>query len=683
MSQLSLKSDAGLRMLRPKTVVMVGNPNAGKTTLFNALTGLRAKTANFPGTTVERRDARLRLGDDSITLVDLPGLYSLTPASIEERIARDSLMGRTPGLPAPDAIVAIVDATNLERNLYLVGQVLELGLPVVVALSMTDVADRRGLKIDLEALSKELGAPVIPVVATTGRGVAALRRAMTDLLRTPVAPRQPAPDAHQDVDDDAFDRRFAWSEAVGLKCVVSPKTAVARRSDRIDETLTHPVAGIAIFAAVMFGVFYLIFSLASVPMNLIDLLIGRLGGWLSTILPAGRLTDLLVDGMVAGVGGVLVFLPQICLLFLLIALLEDTGYLARAAFVMDRLMRRVGLPGKAFVPMLSAHACAIPAIMSTRVIENRRDRLVTILVLPLMTCSARLPVYAMVTAMLFPGEPFKGALAFAGAYSLGIAAALLMAFVFKRTILPGESRPLVIELPSYKVPNLRNAFIVVADRAFVFVKNAGTVILAISMILWWLANFPAPAAPAATVGEGEPRAAASEMTAAVESGGATESTEAAESAEAADSPSPGQLRLENSYAGRIGRGIEPVIRPLGFDWRIGIGIISSFAAREVLVSSLAIIYGVEDEPAGDGQSALLDRMAAAKRDDGSPVFTTATSLSLLVFFVLAMQCLPTQAVTRRETGSWKWAFLQLAYMTVLAYTASFVTYQGLTALGIH
>lgn len=659
MTSASVRHPASARdASRIPTVLVVGNPNAGKTTLFNALTGLRAKTANFPGTTVERRDARVRLGDDAVNLVDLPGLYSLTPASTEERIARDSLLGLAPGLSAPDAVIAIVDATNIERNLFLVSQVIELGLPVVVALSMTDVADRRGIRIDVAALSAELGSPVVPVVSTTGRGVDALRDVLARLLREPIADRPDHAGPTCRLGQCPFDRRFAWSEAVGRKCVKSPPTAVGRRSDRIDAVLTHPVGGLLIFGAVMFGVFYLIFGLASVPMELIDVLFGRMSTWLASVLPAGAFAELIVDGVVAGVGGVLVFLPQICVLFLLIALLEDTGYLARAAFVMDRLMRRVGLPGKAFVPMLSAHACAIPAIMSTRVIENRRDRLVTILVLPLMTCSARLPVYAMVTALLFPRQPLLGAIAFAGAYALGILAALTMAFTFKRTILPGESRPLVIELPSYKIPSIRNALLTVVDRAGVFVKNAGTVILAISIILWWLANYPRPQVPA----HGPATIAA---------------------VDADTDVSTAQSRLANSYAGRIGRAIEPVIRPLGFDWRIGVGVISSFAAREVLVSSLAIIYGAEDEPVGDVQSALLDRMRAAKRADGSPVFTTATCLSLLVFYVLAAQCLPTQAVTRRETNSWKWAGFQLAYMTVLAYVASLLTYQGLSAMGIN
>lgn len=662
MTSISLQTSVRARdATRPPTVLVVGNPNAGKTTLFNALTGLRAKTANFPGTTVERREAHLRLGEESVTLVDLPGLYSLTPASTEERIARDALLGLSPNLPAPGAVIAIVDATNIERNLFLVSQVIELSVPVVVALSMTDVADRRGVRIDVNALSAELGAPVVPVVATTGRGVDDLRQSLTKLLREPAVDRPAPAGVLCSAGQCPFDRRFAWSEAVGRKCVVSPPTAMGRRSDRIDAVLTHPVAGVAIFAVIMFCVFYLIFGLASVPMQLIDVLFGRLSGWLASVLPAGALSELLVDGVVTGVGGVLVFLPQICVLFLLIALLEDTGYLARAAFVMDKLMRRVGLPGKAFVPMLSAHACAIPAIMSTRVIENRRDRLVTILILPLMTCSARLPVYAMVTALLFPTRPLLGALAFAGAYALGILAALAMALVFKRTILPGESRPFVIELPSYKVPNLRNALLTVADRATVFIKNAGTVILAISIVLWWLANYPRPTTPPAP----------SALAAVAVDASATGNVE-----------SPAQHRLSHSFAGMIGRAIEPAIRPLGFDWHIGVGIISSFAAREVLVSSLAIIYGAEDQPVGEVKSALLDRMRSARRPDGTPVFTTATCLSLLVFYVLAAQCLPTQAVTRRETRSWKWAGFQLAYMTMLAYGASLLTYQGLTALGV-
>ncbi|MCC7409220.1 MAG: ferrous iron transporter B, partial [Phycisphaeraceae bacterium] len=364
-------------------------------------------------------------------------------------------------------------------------------------------------------------------------------------------------------------------------------------------------------------------------------------------------------------GGMLVFLPQIGILFFFLALLEDTGYLARAAFVMDRLMRRVGLPGKAFVPLLSAHACAIPAIMSARVIEDKRDRLVTILVLPLMTCSARIPVYAMVTALLFPGQPLRASLLFTGAYALGILAAIAVAFALKRTILPGQPRPLVLELPGYKVPSLRNALLSMLDRSLVFVKNAGTMILVISVILWARATYPKSDPPAESL-------AMQTQAQVLEQSG---QTEAAQSLAAHADQLAAQHSLAHSAAGRLGRFVEPVLAPLGFDWQIGVGVVSSLAAREVIVSTLAIIYGVGADAADENPTSLYDTLRQATRSDGSPVFTTATCLSLLVFYVLAMQCLPTQAVTKRETRSWKWPIFQFAYMTVLAYAAALITYQ--------
>jgi ferrous iron transport protein B len=383
----------------------------------------------------------------------------------------------------------------------------------------------------------------------------------------------------------------------------------------------------------MFAVFYLIFSLAATPMDLIDAGVAWVGAQVAAVVPDGQLQSLLVDGVIGGVGGVLVFLPQICILFFCISLLEDTGYLARAACVMDRLLRRFGLPGKAFVPMLSAHACAIPAIMSARVIQDRRDRLVTVLVLPLLTCSARLPVYAMVTALLFPNRPALGAAAFTGAYALGVVAALSMAALFRRSLFRGQTAPLMLELPQYKVPSLKTALLAAYDRGRTFVRKAGTVILAIAIVLWWLMAYPRPADPETT---------------------------------------PPEAALETSYAGQLGQAIEPVIEPLGFDWKIGVGVLASFAAREVVVSTLSVVYGVADE----GETTLISRLRNATRDDGTPVFNLATCLSLLVFYVLAMQCLPTQVVTARETRSWKWAGFQLAYMTLLAYGAAFVTYQG-------
>ncbi|MBI1337677.1 MAG: ferrous iron transport protein B [Phycisphaera sp.] len=651
-------------------VALVGNPNAGKTSLFNALTGLRAKTANFPGTTVEHRGGKLMLSGQQVELVDLPGLYTLAAATPEERIARDALIGAIPGQPRPSVVLLIVDATNLERNLFLASQVLELGLPTVVALNMSDLAHRAGIHVDPRKLGEELCCPVVATSAVKNKGIDELRRALEARLdevnaNKPVVKAQSLVKACSACGSCPFESRYSWAESIGKSCATTPVMSHGQTTEKLDRIMTHPVVGVLLFFAIMFVVFAMIFWVAQYPMGWIDQLFGYSQHLVSKVVPPGDVRSLLAQGVVGGVGGMLVFLPQICILFFFLSLLEDTGYLSRAAFVMDRLMRRVGLPGKAFVPMISAHACAIPAIMSTRVIEDKRDRLVTMLVLPLFSCSARIPVYVMVTALLFPHDWLKAAMVFTGAYSLGIVAALTMAAVFKGTILKGESRPLVIELPSYKVPSLRNAFLMMADRALIFVKNAGTVILLISVILWALSTYPKSAPPPEALVMQEQAAHLTEM---------GDSAQAEELANEADHLIS-QSALANSFAGRIGHVIEPVIQPLGYDWQIGVGVLSSFAAREVIVSTLAVVYGVGEDATEDNPQPLYDKLRNAKRSDGSPVFTTATCLSVLVFYVLAMQCLPTQAVTKRETGTWKWPLFQLAYMTALAYCGALVTYQ--------
>jgi ferrous iron transport protein B len=647
-------------------VALVGNPNAGKTTLFNALTGLRAKTANFPGTTIERRSARIRLGGRRVELLDLPGLYSLSSATPEETMARDALLGRLPNQPRPTAIVVLLDATNLERNLYLASQALELRLPMVVALNMVDLAETSGIRVDAAKLSRELGCPVVPVVARSGRGVDRLQEQIERIVAAPERAERPAvPERLCGCSGCPFQARYDWAEEIGARCTTGAATTHGRQTERIDRVLTHPVVGVAAFLSVMFAVFGMIFWIARYPMDWIERGFAVAGGAAATWLPAGDLRSLVVDGVLGGVGGVLVFLPQICILFFFLSLLEDTGYLARAAFVMDRLMRRVGLPGRAFVPMLSAHACAVPAIMATRAIEDRRDRLVTILVLPLLTCAARIPVYAMLTALLFAARPLQASLVFTAAYALGVVAAVSMAFVFKRTILPGETKPLVLELPGYKLPGLRNALLTTYDRAWVFVKTAGSVILVFSVILWLLASYPKsePPAEAAALDERAARLAAAGDLAAAEA--------AASQARRLTS----QHALAQSLAGRMGRWIEPALEPLGFDWQIGVGIVSSFAAREVIVSTLAIVYGVGKADAEEHPGSLYEKLRSATRSDGTPVFTTATSVSLLVFYVLAMQCMSTLAVARRETGGWRWPAFQFAYMTALAYLAALGAHQ--------
>jgi ferrous iron transport protein B len=660
------------RSQTPFTLALVGNPNAGKTTLFNALTGLRAKTANFPGTTVERKIGRLNLGRDQIVIVDLPGLYSLGSLAPEEKLASDALHGRLPGQARPDAILIVVDATNLERNLFLVGEVLELDCPVIIALNMMDTARRDGLHIDLTKFRAELGCIVVPISARGGTGIDELKREVAQLAKIALpAAGHFKPNCAIGCAGCAFQARYAWTEDISMK--VTGGQAIRRSiwTDRLDHVFTHPVLGVVAFLIVMFSLFALIFWAAQIPTALIDQWFVLLGGWAGSVIPPGDLQSLVVNGVVGGVGGILVFLPQICILFFALSVLEDTGYLARAAFVMDKIMRRFGLPGKAFVPMLSAHACAIPAIMSTRVIEDPRDRLVTILITPLLTCSARIPVYAMVTALIFPNSPVKAALVFTGAYAIGVIAALGAALVFRRTILPGKSKPLILELPQYRVPGWRTALLHTFDRAKVFVQQAGTIILAVSVILWALSYYPKSAPPAAAV-------AMTQQAAQLEQSGETQK---AADLRADATRLTQQFSLQHSFAGKIGHVIEPVIRPLGYDWQIGIGIISSFAAREVIVSTLAIVYGVGADTAENHRSSLYDSMRHATRSDGTPIFNVATCASLLVFYILAAQCLSTTAVVRRETNSWKWPLFQIGYMTGLAYLTALIVYQTLRYLG--
>jgi ferrous iron transport protein B len=647
-------------------IALIGNPNAGKTSLFNQLTGLRAKTANFPGTTVEHRRATIHFRDHAVTLIDLPGLYSLEAVTPDERVAVAALEGQAPGIPAPDAILIVADSTNLERHLFLAGQVIELGRPTVVALNLIDAAEEQGLTFSLPELEARLGCPVVPVSARTGAGLEQLLAAIDQAATVRQAPEvPPALSACGSCAGCRFAARYDWAESVSTATVHGDATAHGRRTEAIDRVLTHRIVGLACFAGVMTLVFLLIFWLAQFPMDFIDGLFSTAGETLGRWIPAGDFNSLVTDGLIGGVGGMLVFLPQICLLFFVLALLEDSGYMARAAFVMDRLMHRVGLPGKAFVPLLSAHACAIPAIMSTRVIEDRRDRLATIMVIPLMSCSARVPVYVMVTALMFPNSPVYAALLFMSAYVLGIVAALFMAWVFKKTLLKGPTRPLVIELPNYRRPSLRNALLLTYDRAAAFVKTAGTTILVISLVLWALATYP--------------KTPIEQMPAEVQTQIANLEAEGDESAAA---NLVAQSELEHSFAGRLGRAIEPVFSPLGLDWKMSVGVLTSFAAREVVVSTLGVLYGLGADGADESPQSLIDSIRSSRRTDGSPVFTTATCLSLLVFYVLAMQCLPTQAIARRETGSWKWPLLQLAYMSVLAYTSALVTYQVASAAGL-
>lgn len=643
---------------------LLGNPNTGKTTLFNRLCGVRAKTANFPGSTVEARVGRCLHDSDRFEIIDLPGVYGLHLGLPESQLCRDCLDGRIVGRQRPNALLIVADATNLPRNLVFVAQALRRGIPSVVALNMIDLAQRRGLSIDAEKLGRELGCPVIAVCARSGDGIDELLVAMAHPAASAVAlPDGDAPAAAGEWADRVIEAAVGGAHAVG-----SDDDTL---TDRLDKAFTHPIAGLLIFAAIMTGLFATIFWLASYPMEWIDAIFANLGDGVRAILPEGALRDLLADGVVAGVAGTVVFLPQICLLFFLITLLEDTGYLARAAFVMDRLLRRFGLPGQAFVPLLSAHACAIPAIMSTRLIPDHRDRIATILVAPFMSCSARLPVYVLLISALFAGNALYAGLAFIGCYALGASAALLTAAIFRRTILKGAARPMMLELPSYKWPSLRTAAMLTVDRAFVFMRKAGTVIVAICIVLWWLSAYPHVEAPVEATSLRQ-RAEAIATTNPAEAETMSAQADRIEASNAAD----------HSFVGMLGRAVEPVFRPLGYDWQLSIGVLSSFAAREVFVSTMTVVLsaGSPDDDASNPD--VLARLSAAQRDDGSPLFTKATSASLLVFYVLAMQCLPTLPVTRRETGSWKWAGLQLGYMSVVAYVAAFITHTILTLLGV-
>jgi ferrous iron transport protein B len=643
-------------------VALVGNPNTGKTTLFNRLCGARAKTSNFPGTTTTARIGRCSLGKEEragVEIVDLPGIYRVALRTPESEVCRSVLRGE--GLyRRPDAVVVVVDACNLTRNLMLVGELLAFGEPVLVALNMVDLAQRRGLTLDSDRLAELLGCPVVPMVARTGHNLTQLRRALGTLLADPHAGarRRPPP-----LDEQLED----WADRIVEASVSGVGSGTDTLTERLDETFTHPVLGVVLFAVVMGGLFWTLFALATIPMDLIEATFALLGGWVAATVPAGAVRDLIADGIIGGIAGSLVFLPQICLLFFLISLLEDTGYLARAAFVMDRLLCRFGLPGHAFVPLLSSHACALPGIMATRLIPDHRDRLATILVAPLMSCSARLPVYVLVTSMLFVDRPLLAGVAFAGCYLLGATAALVSAYVIRRTIVRGVARPMVLELPTYKVPSLGNALVAARDQGLVFLKTAGTIIMAISIVMWWLSAYPTS----------PPTAAADALR--VEAS-ATAAPDAASALREQADRLDARNAQANSFAGRLGRAVQPVFAPLGYDWQLTVGVLTSFLAREVFVSTMSVLLGGSDDP-DLADRGVLERIRRATRDDGSPLFTRATSASVLVFFVLAMQCLSTLTVTRQETGL-KWAGVQLVYMTAMAYGAALITYQGLRLAGI-
>ena len=739
--------------MKPFTVVLTGNPNCGKTTLFNALTGLRGRVGNYAGVTVERKEGSLTGADARfpVTLLDLPGTYSLSPQSPDEQIARDILFQRVADVPAPDLVVVVVDASNLQRNLYFATQVIELGHPTLLTLNMVDVARDQGHDIDTDALSKALGVPVIPMVASQGEGLEPLRQSIRSQASSPgtrhVIPREfnELPEAfgrEAQAIETALERHFphrsrlAAAEALLLlsderalptdktntdgntngntantrypsaliEQVLSARrrleaagvdwrsTAIEARyarlfaieqhvtretpppdellSDRIDRVVTHRVWGPLIFVTVMALMFQSIFWLAQYPMDGIEAAVDALAQWVGSSMPPGDLNDLITRGAIAGVGSVVIFLPQICLLFLFIGLLEDTGYMSRAAFLMDRLMSRVGLHGKSFIPMLSSFACAIPGIMATRTIETRQDRLATILVAPLMSCSARLPVYTVLIAACIPQRNGWPGLTLLMMYLLGIAGALGMAWIFKKTLLRGEPPMLILELPPYKRPMLGAVLRQMWDRSKLFLKRAGTVILGINILLWFLATYPRSSELQQEFDQrhAQWKQAASNPPTSAES----------ETLKRLDQEEAGE-KLRQSFAGRLGRAIEPALKPLGFDWKIGIGIVTSFAAREVFVSTLSVVYNVGGD--SENTASLAEVMKSERRDDGRKTYTPLTGLTLMVFYVFAMQCVSTVAVVRRETNSWKWPLFQTVYMTSLAWILAFLTYQVGTRLG--
>lgn len=718
-------------------VLLVGNPNTGKTSVFNSLTGLRQKTGNYPGVTVEKKTGTVT-GPDGGTfrLHDMPGMYSLTPKSLDDSIAREVLIGEADEDLDVRLIVVVADASNLNRNLYLVTQLIDLGIPVAVAMNMMDNAVSSGVHIDLDALSDQLQVPIVPVVASRQQGIDKLRRMMFDQIG-PVD-RDARTDGSTEVAEDAvsFAERFprrrllgglldealapaaAWfgqhtnlnevaqtSEALrvtssdqalqtwmegrqdpsrkeDLKRIVEQtrgrldelqvpwrmletilrydqiddlysrvvredRDAQASLSVRLDRAFTHRIAGPVIVLAVFALVFQSIFSWAEAPMTLIEDGIAALGAFVYQFLPAGMLRDLLVDGVIAGVGAVLVFLPQILFLFFFLALLEDTGYMARVAFIMDRFMKSMGLSGHSVMPLLSSFACAIPGIMATRTIKNWKDRLITIMIAPLMSCSARLPVYILLIGAFFPSMTILGVFTLQGLmlfsmYIFGIVVAIGAALVFKRLFMKDAvPTSFVMELPPYRRPSLKWVLLQMYERARVFVTEAGQIILAISVVLWFLASYPQP--------------------------------------DDYDSMTS-RSRIQQSYAGQLGQLIEPAIEPLGFDWKVGIGLITSFVAREVLVSTMATIYNVEeaDETSVDLRSSLRSEVDP---ETGEQVYTPLVAVSLMVFFALACQCMATVAIVKRETNGWKWPIIMVLYMTALAYVGSLVVFQGGLFLG--
>jgi ferrous iron transport protein B len=632
-----MSSPAAAALAAPQlSLSLVGVPNCGKTALFNRLTGSRQKVANYPGVTVERKEGRLvgpRTGR-IFRVVDLPGAYSLEPATLDEAIARDVVLGRHATEPAPDLLVCVVDATNLRLNLRLVLELKRLKRPMLVALNMSDLAAQRGYTLDRAALERALGVPVVPTIAVRAGGERELLEAIDSyrfppetFAGTPLRLELPPPASAADIEATQREARRVLNE-VGYR--VPARLELLKR---LDSVVLNPVAGPALLAVVLFLMFQAVFSWAKAPQNLINAGVQALNGWLGGVLPEGPLRGLLLDGVIAGTGSVLVFLPQILILFLFILALEDSGYLPRAAFMLDRLMRRAGLSGRAFIPLLSSFACAIPGIMATRTIPSARDRLATIMIAPLMTCSARLPVYALLIGAFIPQRAvgifnLRGLVLFA-LYVAGVASALLVALALKRTVMRGEYRPLLLELPEYRWPHLENLALGLLERTRIFMTRVGTIILTLMVVLWFLASFPAPP------------------------------------------PGAHGPAIQYSVAGFLGRGLEFLFAPIGFNWQISIALVPGLAAREVAVSALGTVYAMSG--AKDVAGALAPVIAQG--------WSLGTGLSLLAWYVFAPQCLSTLVVVKRETNSWRYPLYMAAYLFALAYLGAFVTYRTALLFG--
>lgn len=708
-------------------IALIGNPNTGKTTVFNALTGLKQKVGNYPGITVERKSGTLKLNGSKHTIIDLPGTYSLNYKQLDEKVAYDTLTGQNEYEDRPDLVIVVLDSTNIDRNLFLATQIMDLGLPMLVLLNMHDRAEKKGIKNDPEKISAALGVPVIPISAKNKKEIQKVRQAIqAHDLESPRPMKWISNGTLNGAVDDITEKwikRFTdlpdyshniealrlISNEEAVEKLVHPKKETARQivadaqarmeregqnpmaaevmqrydfietctqngeqiqegeeeeslSDKIDSVVTHKIFGPIIFVAILLLMFQAIFTWAEPFMTFIELMFVELGNFVSQTLPPGILNDLLVEGVIAGLAGVIVFLPQIMFLFFFISILEATGYMARAAFVMDGFMTRIGLHGRSVVPLMSGFACAIPGIMATRTIENRSDRLITIMVLPFMACSARLPVYALMISAFVPDIEVIGFLGlqgitFFGLYIFGIVMAVFAAWVMKKFFTSGKPTPFLMELPDYKMPKWSTVFHNMFERGWLFVKEAGKIIIAISIVLWFLASYPKVDMPKQTGQNPQTTTAVAETV-----------------------KSPATYQLKHSYAGQFGQWIEPVIEPLGFDWKIGIGLITSFAAREVMVGTLNTLYSVGTS--GEGVVTLEQRLINAKDPEtGEPAYSTLTAISLMIFFALAMQCMSTLAIVRRETNTWKWPLIMLTYMTSLAYICSLIVYQFGTAMG--